>query len=118
MVYYTMPYTILYYTYSTYVVLYSSYGECNAVRSGSQASSSIVSIRLSLDKDYGTIVSYWNKGGNNIGNIEATFFFLNVVFRLQNVFLTSTLLINVAISLKRCSVEKTLLKNVATPPNF
>ena len=40
----TMPYTILYYTYNTYVVLYSSYGECNAVRSGSQAFTSIVFI--------------------------------------------------------------------------
>jgi hypothetical protein len=42
------------------------------VRSGGQASSSIVSIRLSFDKDYGTRISYWNKGGNNIGHIEAT----------------------------------------------
>jgi hypothetical protein len=39
----------------------------------SQHSSSIVSIRLFLDNDYGTILSYWNKGGNNVGNIEATF---------------------------------------------
>ena len=74
MVHYTMPYTLLYYIYNTYVVLYNSYGECNVVRSGSQASSSIVSICFSLAKDYGIIVFYWNKGGNNIRNIEATFF--------------------------------------------
>jgi hypothetical protein len=45
-------------------------------------------------------------------------FFLNVVFHLQSVFQTLTLLMNVAISLKRCSVEKTLLKNVANPPSL
>jgi hypothetical protein len=72
----TMPYIILYNTiwYIRYFVLYSSYGECNVVRRGGQASSSIVSIHLSLDKDYGIIIPYWNKGGNNVGNIEATFF--------------------------------------------
>jgi hypothetical protein len=107
-----MPYIILYNIiwYIQYIVLYSSYGECNAVRRGSQASSSIVSIHLSLDKDYGIIIPYWNKGGNNVGNIEATFFSLNVAFRLQNVFQTSMLLINVAIFLKRCSLEKTFLE--------
>jgi hypothetical protein len=49
----------------------------------SQHSSSIVSIRLFLDNDYGTILSYWNKRGNNVGNIEATFFFLNIAFCLH-----------------------------------
>jgi hypothetical protein len=39
----------------------------------SQHSSSIVSICLSFDNDYGTILSYWNKNGNNVGNIEAMF---------------------------------------------
>jgi hypothetical protein len=61
--------------------------------------------------------SYWNKGGNNVGNIEATFF-------LKRCFSSPKCFPNINIAYERCYFPQTLFsgKNVAKkrckPPQF
>jgi hypothetical protein len=90
--YCTIP---MYYIIPIYCIVPMYYTLQCGVDYAGQHSSSILSICLSL---MGQSFPRWEQCWEHWNNI----FYLNIAFGLQNVFQASTLLINVAISLKRC----------------